>query len=63
MIIQQVYETAQKNVEDKLLTLLLGIHTEPAELENFRALLRCVYIILYWITFCNLVIVRVFFMM
>jgi ATP-dependent HslUV protease ATP-binding subunit HslU len=37
---EQVYETVQKNVEDKLLVLLLGIHTDPAELENFRTLLR-----------------------
>lgn len=36
----QVYATVQKNVEDKLLGLLLGIHAEPSELENFRALLR-----------------------
>mmetsp|Transcript_7100 Transcript_7100/g.11900 ORF Transcript_7100/g.11900 Transcript_7100/m.11900 type:complete len:487 (+) Transcript_7100:100-1560(+) len=37
---EQVYDTVKKNVEDKLLTLLLGIHSEPAELENFRVLLR-----------------------
>lgn len=37
---EQVYETVQKNVEDKLLGVLLGIHTEPAEMENFRTLLR-----------------------
>lgn len=37
---EQVREAVQKNVEDKILTLLLGVHAEPAEVENFRALLR-----------------------
>lgn len=38
--LQQVYETVQKNVEEKLLILLLGIHAEPDQLETFRQLLR-----------------------
>lgn len=33
-------DVVKKNVEDKLLGLLLGVHSEPAELENFRTLLR-----------------------
>lgn len=37
---EEVKETVKKNVEDKLLSLLLGVHTEPAELENFRTLMR-----------------------
>jgi hypothetical protein len=35
-----VQDVVKKNVEDKLLGLLLGVHSEPAELENFRTLLR-----------------------
>lgn len=37
---EQVQDVVKKNVEDKLLGLLLGVHSEPAELENFRTLLR-----------------------